>query len=157
MEDVIVTLLDGTKIEKSKVPVGVIYINEKGQKCRKVLKTVPVAAKPETKGGSFFSNMTKQLNDGLGKLKDGASAAAIQGTSQLIKGAGQVGQFVKTAKNKLSGVKANAASFMDSLIAKAMAKINIGKTIESLEEYQKTNGKDVSDLINFLKKLQTVG
>ena len=32
MEDVTVTLLDGTKIPKSQVPVGVIYINEKGQK-----------------------------------------------------------------------------------------------------------------------------
>ena len=94
MEDVIVTLLNGTKIAKSKVPVGEIYINEKGQKCRKVLKTVPMATKPEEKGGSFFSNMTKQLNDGLGKLKEGASAAALQGTSQLIKGAGQMGQLV---------------------------------------------------------------
>ena len=157
MEDVIVTLLNGTKIAKSKVPIGEIYINEKGQKCRKVLKTVPVTTKPETKGGAFFSNMTKQLNDGLGKLKDGVSTAAIQGTSQIIKGAGQVGQLVKTTKSKISGVKASAAAFMDSLIAKAMAKINIGKTIESLEEFQKTNGKDVSDLIIFLKKLQTVG
>ena len=157
MEDVIVTLLNGTKIAKSKVPIGEIYINEKGQKCRKVLKTVPVATKPETKGGAFFSNMTKQLNDGLGKLKDGVSTVAIQGTSQIIKGAGQVGQLVKTTKSKISGVKASAAAFMDSLFAKAMAKINIGKTIESLEEFQKTNGKDVSDLIIFLKKLQTVG
>ena len=143
--DVIVTLLDGTKIAKSKVPVGEIYINEKGQKCRKVLKAVPVTTKPETKGETFFSTMSKQLNQGL-----------IQGSSQLIKGVGQVSNLVKTAKNKISGVKASAANLMDSLIAKAMAKINIGKTIESLEEFQKTNGKDVSDLINFLKKLQTV-
>lgn len=42
------------------------------------------------------------------------------------------------------------------MMAKLMAKMNIGKTIQSLEEYQKTSGKDVSDLINFLKKLQTV-
>lgn len=156
MEDVIVTLLDGTKIAKSKVPVGTIYINEKGQKCRKVLKTVPVTKKPEAKSGSFFSDMTKQLNAGLEKVKDGASAVALQGASQIVKGASQVGQLVKTSKSKISGVKASAAAFMDSLIAKAMAKINIGKTIESLEEFQKTNGKDVSDLINFLKKLQTV-
>lgn len=39
-EDSIVTLLDGTKFPKSKVPYDVIYINEVGQKVRKVKKDV---------------------------------------------------------------------------------------------------------------------
>ena len=38
-KDPIVTLENGTKMPKSKVPINTIYINEKGQKCRKVLKT----------------------------------------------------------------------------------------------------------------------
>lgn len=36
--DPIVTLMDGRKVRKSQVPVDVIYINEKGQKVKKVNK-----------------------------------------------------------------------------------------------------------------------
>lgn len=35
MEDIIVTLLDGTRISKCEVPIGTIYINEKGVKVKK--------------------------------------------------------------------------------------------------------------------------
>ena len=50
--------------------------------------------------------------------------------------------------------KASANAFLDRMLAKIMAKMNISKTIKSLEEYQQTSGKDVSDLINFLKNFK---
>ena len=63
---------------------------------------------------------------------------------------GKIGEKKRRAKD-------NAYAFMDVMVAKLMNKMKIGDTITSLEEYQKKTGKDVSDLINFLKKLQTVG
>ena len=153
MEDVIVTLLDGRKIKKSQVPVGEIYINEKGQKVRKVLKVVPAPPQPEEKKKPF-ANLTQKLGAGLAKTKQSVTSAVVSGSSQLIKVSKDT--FSKIGERR-KRAKANANAFMDSLVAKLMAKMNIGKTIQSLEEYQKTSGKDVSDLINFLKKLQTVG
>lgn len=54
-------------------------------------------------------------------------------------------------------VKDNAMALMDVMLAKLMAKINIEETIQSLEVYQERSGKDASDLISLLKKLQKIG
>lgn len=61
MEDVIVKLLDGTEMPKSEVPVGTIYINENGQKVKKVLKPAQPKAKVEQ----------EEQKGLLGKLKSG--------------------------------------------------------------------------------------
>lgn len=147
MEDVIVTLLDGTKVKKSTVPVGEIYINEKGQKVRKVLKVNP--ATPNS-GKKPLANLSQRLGSGLAKAKESVSNAVVNGSSQLIKATKTIGEKRKKAKE-------SAAAFMDVMVAKLMSKMKISETIKSLEEYQEKTGKDVSDLINFLKKLSTIG
>lgn len=55
----IVTLLDGTKILKSEVPIGVIYFNEKGQKVRKVQKVVKetISTKSKNSVADFASRI----------------------------------------------------------------------------------------------------
>lgn len=80
-----------------------------------------------------------------------ASQKATQKTGQISKNTfGKIGEKSRRAK-------ASAIVFLDRMMAKMMDKINFGKTIQSLEDYQRTSGKDVSDLINFLKKLQAAG
>lgn len=152
-QEPVVTLLDGTQVRKSQVPAGEIYINENGQKVRKVLKVVPVPPKPEEKKKPF-AKLSQKLGEGLSKAKESVSAAVVNGSSQLIKVSkntfGKIGEKKRRAK-------ASAYAFMDVVVANLMNKMRIGDTITSLEEYQKKTGKDVSDLINFLKKLQTVG
>lgn len=140
--DVVVALMDGTKLPKEQVPAGAFYINEKGQKCQKALKVIQ-AAKPEKKGQKFLGNLAQKIGTGV-----------VTGSNQLI----------KVSKNTISKIgekrrkaKASAGALMDVMVSKLMNKMDIGKTIQSLEEYQKSTGKDVSDLINFLKKLQKVG
>lgn len=140
--DVVVTLLDGAKLPKDQVPAGAFYINEKGQKCQKALKVMQ-AAQPEKKDQKFLGNLAQKIGTGV-----------VTGSNQLI----------KVSKNTISKIgekrrkaKASAGALMDVMVSKLMNKMNIGKTIQSLEEYQKSTGKDVSDLINFLKKLQKVG
>ena len=138
--DVVVTLLDGTKLPKEKVPNGEIYINEKGQKCRKMLKVVPAQNQPEA--------MEKgRLND----FKQKVGTALVNGSNQLIK-------VSKSTFSKLGekgrNAKVSAGAFMDSMMTRLIEKMQIGKTIKSLEDYQKESGKDVHDLIDFLKKIQ---
>lgn len=139
--DVVVTLMDGKKLPKEQVPAGEFYINEKGQKCQKALRVTQVA-QPEKKDQKFFGNLAQRIG-----------TAVAKGSSQLNKVSKNTFGKIGEKKNRAT---ASASAFMDRMMAKLMAKMNIGKTIQSLEEYQKTSGKDVSDLINFLKKLQTV-
>lgn len=138
--DVIVALLDGTKLPKEQVPAGEFYINEKGQKCRKVLKVVPVQKTQEAMEKGRFDNLSKKV-----------STALVNGSNQLIKvsktAIGKIGEKSRKAK-------ASASSFMDSMMDRLIEKMQLDKTIKSLELYQKENGKDVHDLIDFLKKIQ---
>ena len=115
------------------------------------------------------------LKEGVAKITSKVSDIAQSGKENASNVAGQVFQKVaetsQTAAQKMEQIfrntfgkigeksrraKASANAFLDRMLAKIMAKMNISKTIKSLEEYQQTSGKDVSDLINFLKKLQTV-
>lgn len=58
MDDPIVTLLDGTKMPKSQVPVDTIYINENGQKVKKVMHAAPSDEKPvQEEKKSLFSRL----------------------------------------------------------------------------------------------------
>jgi len=124
--DAVVTLLDGTKMRKSQVPNGEIYINEKGQKCRKVLKVIPVQHKPETTDEKRAKKFAQKIK-----------AAVVNGSAQLIKVSKNT---FKKIGEKRKRAKASAGAFMDSMMAKLMAKMQIGKTINSLEEYQKSSG-----------------
>lgn len=140
--DVVVTLLDGTELPKEQVPAGVTYINEKGQKCQKALKVTPTV-QPEKKDQKFLSGLAQKIGNGV-----------VAGSNQLIKVSkntfGKIGEKRRKAK-------ASASALLDVMVSKLMNKMNIGKTIQSLEDYQKNTGKDVSDLIKFLEKLQKVG
>lgn len=140
--DVIVTLLDGTKLPKEQVPAGASYINEKGQKCQKALKVTP-AVQPEKKDQNLIGNIAQKIGTGV-----------VTGSNQLIKVSKNTIEKIGEKRRK---AKASAGALMDVMVSKLMNKMNIGKTIQSLEEYQKSTGKDVSDLINFLKKLQKIG
>lgn len=118
-------------------------------------------------------NENVNLKDGLAKITAKVSDIAQSGKENASNAIGQVfqkvtetsqnaaqktGQITKNTFGKIGEkrrrAKANANAFLDRMIAKLMTKINVGKTIQSLEDYQRTSGKDVSDLINFLKKLQ---
>lgn len=160
MEDVIVTLLDGTKVKKSQVPIGEIYINEKGQKVRKVQKMVQVVKKSDDKKGKTVESLSPKLNSNFGKAREGIASAITQGSSQVSEGATQLLHVAKNSFDKIGEqkqrAKKSAYAFMNTILARLMNKINIGKTIQTLEEYQKTSGKDISNLIDFLKKLQTI-
>ena len=140
MEDIIVTLLNGTKVPKSQVPVGEIYINEKGQKCRKALKVVATQKAPEPKRKGVLGNFAQKITSGL-----------VNGSNQLIKVSKSA---VKTIGEKGQKAKASANAFMDSMFTKLIEKMQLDKTIKSLENYQKESGKDVHDLIDFLAKIQ---
>lgn len=140
--DVVVTLMDGKKLPKEQVPAGEFYINEKGQKCQKALKVTPTV-QPEKKDQKFLGNIAQKIGTGV-----------VTGSNQLIKVSKNTFEKIGEKRRK---AKASAGALMDVMVSKLMNKMNIGKTIQSLEEYQKSTGKDVSDLINFLKKLQKIG
>ena len=101
-----------------------------------------------------LKNLKDSLGSGLEKAKESVSTAVVKGSSQLVKVSkktfGKIGEKGHRAKD-------NAYSFMDAMVAKLMKKMKLGETIKSLEEYQEKTGKDVSNLINFLEKLQNVG
>lgn len=98
--EVIVTLLDGTKVAKSKVPAGTVYINEKGVKVRKVVKSAPVAPTAGVAGVAGG-------NDFLGKLKGlaGGKVTDILGNFDL-------NALGKIGGGKLEGV--NMGSLTDT-------------------------------------------
>lgn len=109
------------------------------------------------------AKITAKVSDLAQSGKETASNVAgqvfqkVAETSQ--KAAYETGQIAKNTFGKIGEksrkAKASANAFLDRIVAKIMDKINFGKTIQSLEDYQRTSGKDVSDLINFLKKIQT--
>lgn len=138
--DVVVTLLDGTKLPKECVPAGATYINEKGQKCQKTLKVMSSPQTVEQNKNKMFGNLGKKI-----------STALMNGSNQLIKvsknAIGKIGEKSRKAK-------ASAGSFMDSMMDRLIVKMQLDKTIKSIEEYQKESGKDVNDLIDFLKKVK---
>ena len=68
-EDKIVTLLDGTRIPKSRVPIDEIYINEAGQRVRKVMKIVE---RPKEEDNKFFSKIGEVAATATDKVTDAA-------------------------------------------------------------------------------------
>ena len=82
--DVIVTLMDGTKLPKEQVPAGVSYINERGQKCQKALKVTTTKLNPKD-NKKPFANFSQKLDNGFVKVRDGVITAATIGASTLVK------------------------------------------------------------------------
>lgn len=79
--DKIVTLLDGTRIPQSRVPYDVIYINEAGQKFRKVMKIVEKPKEDNklvSKIGEFAAIATDKVTDAAQKTWDNTKDAAAQ-------------------------------------------------------------------------------
>ena len=80
--DKIVTLLDGTRIPKSKVPYDGIYINEAGQKVRKVMKIVERPKEEDnlliSKIGEFAETATDKVTDVAQKTWESTKDAAAQ-------------------------------------------------------------------------------
>lgn len=129
--DAIVTLLDGTKVAKSKVPAGTVYINEQGVKVRKVVKTAP-AAKVADNGNDFF-----------GKLKGLAGSKVTD-----ILGNFDINSLSKLGGEKLKGI--NMGSLTDTF-KKLQGQIKGGnvKDISGILSSLKAGGLDK----NMLSKL----
>ena len=153
MEDVVVTLLNDQKVKKSEVPIGQIYVNEKGQEVRKELKVVPIS-NPKFGEKSSFAKFSQKVSSALYKAKKTVVSTANTTSLQLVKVTKD--SITRIGENRRK-VKDNAMALMDVMLAKLMAKINIEETIQSLEVYQERSGKDASDLISLLKKLQKIG
>lgn len=93
--DKIVTLLDGTRIPKSKVPYDEIYINEAGQKVRKVMKIVE---KPKEEDDRLISKIADFAETASDKVTDVA-----QKTWESTKdAASQAGEWTKQTAQKTS-------------------------------------------------------
>lgn len=129
--DAIVTLLDGTKVAKSKVPAGTVYINEQGVKVRKVVKTAP-AAKVADNDTDFF-----------GKLKGLAGTKVTD-----ILGNFDINSLSKLGGEKLKGI--NMGSITDTF-KKLQGQIKGGnvKDISGILSSLKAGGLDK----NMLSKL----
>lgn len=168
--DPIVTLLDGTKIPKSKVPRDTIYINEKGIKVKKVVvqvpvKTFPKPVVPEKKG--FFDS----ISDVASSVANTAAKTAGTVANTAAKTAGTVANAAvgaaTTAVSKVSDVASTTVKTVGEMkdvlsvmaskkISEWISKVPFDKTIKDLEDFQKENGVDVSNLIDLLKKLKGI-
>ena len=100
-EDKIVTLLDGTKIPKSRVPYDEVYINEEGQKVRKVMKVVE---KPKEEDNNLLSKIGEVAAIATDKVTD-----AAQKTWENTKdAANKAGDWTKqTAQNASEWIQEN--------------------------------------------------
>ena len=119
--DAIVTLLDGTKVAKSKVPAGTVYINEQGVKVRKVAVAAPAAKVADNGNG----------NDFFGKLKGLAGSKVTD-----ILGNFDINSLSKLGGEKLKGI--NMGSLTDTF-KKLQGQIKGG------------NVKDISGILSSLK------
>lgn len=147
MEDVIVTMLDGTKVAKSEVPEGVVYINENGLKVKKVKKVV--AATPQhsaAKSSSIFDSLkdmvgqklpnilsSVNLDEGIAKIKGlkGIDTKSLVDILQNLKGSG------KSGASGISNLLSGAAGGIDvSKLRGATSSLNmpwLNKILDSVE------------------------
>jgi len=63
--------------------------------------------------------------------------------------------FKKITKDKTTTVKDSFQSFCEKKLESLLSNIDFDKTINALNDYQKTSGKDVSSLTSFLQGLQS--
>jgi len=172
--DPIVTLLDGTKIRKSEVPVDVVYINEEGKKVKKVIKKA--AAAPQPTGEGFFSGLAKKAAAAGKTLSETAKTVgstlgetAASAGETISQTAGKVGsaigktaaaageaisQGTQVAKEKIADGTDDLTEFAALKIKGMVGSIHFDETLAALDKYQAESGKDVSALRKFIVELQ---
>lgn len=125
MEDVTVTLLDGTKVAKSQVPAGVVYINENGVKVKKVaskaVSTAP-AASSALLGGNLLGGLKDMINQ---KLPSVMSSFDVDGALKKLQGIPQLkGVNLQSLEGLLKNLKGGKAGNVSGLISESLGGLN---------------------------------
>ncbi|MCQ2269802.1 MAG: hypothetical protein MJZ52_01050 [Bacteroidales bacterium] len=124
MEDVTVTLLDGTKVAKSQVPAGVVYINENGVKVKKVASkaasTAPAAS--ALLGGNLLGGLKDMINQ---KLPSVMSNFDVAGALKKLQGIPQLkGVNLQSLEGLLKNLKGGKAGNVSGLISDSLGGLN---------------------------------
>lgn len=127
MEDVTVTLLDGTKVAKSQVPAGVVYINENGVKVKKVaskaVSTAP-AASSALLGGNLLGGLKDMINQ---KLPSVMSSFDVDGALKKLQGIPQLkGVNLQSLEGLLKNLKGGKAGNVSGLISESLGGLSQG-------------------------------
>lgn len=124
MEDVTVTLLDGTKVAKSQVPAGVVYINENGVKVKKVAsKTASTApAVSALLGGNLLGGLKDMINQ---KLPSVMSNFDVAGALKKLQSVPQLkGVNLQSLEGLLKNLKGGKAGNVSGLISDSLGGLN---------------------------------
>lgn len=170
MEDPIVTLLDGTKMPKSQVPIDTIFINENGVKVKKTYKENPNDPLVTLLDGTKIPKSkvpidTIYINENGQKVKKVCSKAnnskATQDNNNLFSNIG--GKINTTFSNVKESIVSSYTSTKESVedfavkkIQDILKKIDIDSTLVALKTYQTQSGKDIQKLIDFIVKLKNI-
>lgn len=124
MEDVTVTLLDGTKVAKSQVPAGVVYINENGVKVKKVASkagsTAPAAS--ALLGGNLLGGLKDMINQ---KLPSVMSNFDVAGALKKLQSVPQLkGVNLQSLEGLLKNLKGGKAGNVSGLISDSLGGLN---------------------------------
>ena len=124
MEDVTVTLLDGTKVAKSQVPAGVVYINENGVKVKKVASkaasTAPAAS--ALLGGNLLGGLKDMINQ---KLPSVLSNFDVAGALKKLQSVPQLkGVNLQSLEGLLKNLKGGKAGNVSGLISDSLGGLN---------------------------------
>lgn len=165
MADVIVTLLDGTKVAKSKVPNNAIYIDVDGKKKRRVYVTKAQAKpqsapkpapKPTPKPSGLFGGISSLIDDAVKTVTDTTNNVADAVSKKAKDVSDTISDTYKAATQGIDSAQDILIDTASRKINEWIAQIPFDDTISSLEEYQKKSGKDVSTLTNFIKNLKEI-
>ena len=94
----------------------------------------------------------KRIEKGNGDRLLKKISANVTGFTQNV--ASKTKQKFVASKEKTQELKNDFREFCQKRIDGLLSKINFDKTIKSLKDYQKTSGKDISNLIDFVEKLK---
>lgn len=101
------------------------------------------------KFSSLINDTVKTINNATSNVADAVSRTA-KNVSQTIS------QTYKETSQKLDNAQDILVDTASKKINEWISQIPYDDTISSLEEYQQKNGKDVSALVNFIKKLKEI-
>lgn len=132
MEDPIVTLLDGTKIAKSKVPVNTVYINEKGIKVKKVMPAAaPKAPAVQSGKGDFFSKLAGSAAPSLMKAISSLDLSKLGNIGDLIPKNLNVKSITDTFKNLQGQIKGGNIKDVSGILSSLNANGGLDKNMIS--------------------------
>ncbi len=100
----------------------------------------------------YFIMKLKRIEKGNGDRLLKKISANVTGFTQNV--ASKTKQKFVASKDKTQELKNDFREFCQKRIDGLLSKINFDKTIKSLKDYQKTSGKDISNLIDFVEKLK---